>query len=200
MEKVKYVLASNNKKKLDELQRILGSLGIEITTAAAEGFTPIDPVEDGETFAENARIKAKAFAQLTNMPSIADDSGLCVDALGGAPGVITARYAGDECDSEKNMDKLLVELADVPDEERAAQFVCSMCLIMPSGEEITADGVCEGFIAHERTGNGGFGYDPIFLLPDGRGFAEISPQEKDAVSHRGKALRLLAERIAAQNG
>lgn len=195
---MKYIIASNNRGKREELSRILSSLGIEIVTAAEMGFESIEPVEDGETFAENAMIKAKAFVELTGMPTIADDSGLCVDALGGRPGVHSARYGGDH-DSNAAIDKLLGELKNVPLEKRGAHFVCSMCCLYPDGRVITAEGKCDGHIAFEREGAGGFGFDPVFIS-DGAGcFGSLSAEAKDAVSHRGKALRLLAKRIEAQS-
>ena len=192
---MKFIIATNNKGKLAEFRRILEPLGIEAVTAAQAGFSPIDPEEGETSFAENARIKAAAFCRHTGLPSIADDSGLCVEALGGAPGVLSARYAGEPSDSEKNIDKLLDELKDVPDEERTAYFSCNISCIFPNGDEITADGKSWGKIGYERRGEGGFGYDPVFMCPNGRSFSELSAQEKDEISHRGKALREFAEKL-----
>ncbi len=193
---MKYIVATHNKGKKAELERILNAVGIEVMTADEAGFVYDEPEETGTTFAENAYIKAKAACECCNMPAIADDSGLCVDYLDGAPGVYTARWAGPECNSGTNIDKLLRELDGVPHEKRGAQFVCSMCCVFPDGRVIEAECDCEGFIATERVGEGGFGYDPVFLMPDGRGFAEVSPELKDEVSHRGKAIKLLAQKLA----
>lgn len=192
---MRFIIGTNNKGKLAEMQRILEPLGIEVLTVRQAGFEPIDPEEGESSFEENARIKASAFCAHTGMPSIADDSGLCVDALGGAPGVLSARYAGEPSDSEKNIDKLLDELSDVPDDKRSAHFACTVCCAFPNGDEIIATGKSEGYIGHERRGNGGFGYDPVFMCPDGRSFSEISDVEKDAVSHRGRALKIFAEKL-----
>ena len=194
---MKFILASNNAGKRDELMQILAPCGVTLVTAKEAGFASIDPEETGETFAENAEIKAKAFCELTGMPAIADDSGLCVDAMGGGPGVHTARYAGDH-DFASGIEKMLAELEGIPQEQRTARFVCSVCCVWPDGRKITAEGVCEGYIADRRMGDGGFGFDPIFLLPDGRCFAVISAEEKNAVSHRGRALEKLLARFQAQ--
>lgn len=196
-EKMKFVLASNNAGKKDEILQILAPFGVELITAAEAGFPSVDPEETGETFAENAEIKARAFCELTGMPAIADDSGLCVDAMGGGPGVHTARYAGDH-DFDTGIKRMLRELEGVPYEQRSARFVCSICCLWPDGRKVTAEGACEGFIAFEPVGDGGFGFDPIFLLPDGRGFAVISTEEKNAVSHRGNALKNLMKKFAEQ--
>lgn len=184
---MKFVLASNNKKKLAELGRILSQLGIELTTMAALGLAPIDPVEDADTFEGNAEIKARTICEYTGLPALADDSGLCVDVLFGAPGVYSARYAGEHGCDEDNNDKLLFELADVPAEKRTARFVCCMCCCFPTGEVLHTRGECEGTIAFERSGSDGFGYDPLFLVGN-KSFAQMSAQEKDAISHRGRAI------------
>lgn len=194
---MKFVLASNNAGKRDELMQMLSLCGIELVTAKEAGFGNLDPDETGASFAENALIKAKAFCELTGMPCIADDSGLCVDAMNGAPGVHTARYAGDHNFAD-GIERLLAELEGVPAEKRSARFICSICCIWPDGHTVTAEGCCEGFIAKSRMGSGGFGFDPVFMLPDGRCFASISTEEKNAVSHRGKAIKLLLERLKAQ--
>ena len=196
-----FILASNNQKKKAEMIRILGSLdditppahsdfeSIEIKTAADLGITPPDPEETGKTFAENAYIKAKAFCEASGLPAIADDSGLCVDALDGAPGVHTARFAGDDATDGTNINKLLECLEGVPDEKRGAAFVCHITCLFPDGRQIDAEGRCEGFISNERMGSGGFGYDPVFLIRPGVSTAMLENAEKDAISHRGKALR-----------
>lgn len=191
---MKYIIATNNKKKLEELARILTPMGITPVTAAEEGFESIDPEETGATFAENAYIKAEAFCRLTGMPVIADDSGLCVDALGGEPGVFSARYAGDG-GSQANIDKLLRRLEGVLAERRTARFVCHMICLFPDGRRVDAEGSCEGIIGLERVGEGGFGYDPVFMINDTESFATVPAARKDEMSHRGKALKLLAEQL-----
>ncbi|MCL2486050.1 MAG: RdgB/HAM1 family non-canonical purine NTP pyrophosphatase [Oscillospiraceae bacterium] len=186
-----FILASNNPGKKAEMTRILGSLGIEIKTAADLGLTPPDPEETGETFAENAYIKARAFCDAFDLPAIADDSGLCVDALGGAPGLRTARFAGENAADGTNISKLLGCLAGVPAERRGAAFVSHITCLFPDGRRIDAEGRCEGFISDTPMGDGGFGYDPVFLVRPGLSMAMLDDRKKDAVSHRGKALRTL---------
>lgn len=187
---MKFIIATNNQKKLKELERILNPLGINAVSAKDEGILLDDVEETGTTFAENAFIKAEAAFKKTGLPSVADDSGLCVDALDGRPGIYSARYAGENAtDSDKNS-KLLSELKDVPEKDRTAHFNCAICCVLPNGEKIEVEGVCEGSIAFEPHGNGGFGYDPIFKYGD-KSYAELSSAEKDAVSHRGQALRKL---------
>lgn len=193
MEKVRFVAATNNKNKLKEFARILKPLNIEVLTASQCGGDGIDPVEDGETFEANAVIKAKAFAEALGIPALADDSGLCVDALDGAPGVYSARYSG-EGDAANNA-LLLKNLEGVPMEKRTARFVCAICCAYPDGRYFTVRGECEGRIGFEPKGSDGFGYDPLFFIETGESFAEISGERKDSMSHRGKALRLLAERL-----
>ncbi|MDD6395698.1 MAG: XTP/dITP diphosphatase [Firmicutes bacterium] len=193
MDKVKFVAATNNKNKLKEFARILEPLNIEVLTVSQCGGENIDPVEDGETFESNAIIKAKAFAEALGMPALADDSGLCVDALDGAPGVYSARYSG-EGDAANNA-LLLKNLEGVPMEKRTARFVCAICCAYPDGRYFTVQGECEGKIGFEPKGSNGFGYDPLFFIETGESFAEISGERKDSMSHRGKALRLLAERL-----
>ncbi len=191
---MKFILASNNPGKRDEMMQILADCGVELITAKEAGFGFIDPEETGETFAENAEIKARAFCELTNMPCIADDSGLCVDAMNGGPGIHTARYAGDH-DFETGIERMLAELEGIPHEERTARFVCSICCVWPDGHKVTAEGICEGYISECRMGDGGFGFDPIFLMTDGRCFAGIPMEEKNQVSHRGVALRELMKKL-----
>ena len=192
---MRILLASGNRKKAAEIAAILGAgagqrLGV-LTLAELPGLE--SPEETGATFLENARIKARAGAAGSGLPTLGEDSGLCVDSLGGAPGILSARYA--EGDDAARWGKLLHELRDVPAGRRTARYVCAAVLAMPDGREETAEGTCEGEIALAPRGTGGFGYDPVFLRPDGRTVAELSPAEKDAVSHRGKALRSLAPRI-----
>lgn len=187
---MKFIIATNNQKKLKELERILNPLGINAVSAKDEGISLDDVEETGITFAENAYLKAEAAFKKTGLPSVADDSGLCVDALDGRPGIYSARYAGENAtDSDKN-NKLLSELKDVPEKDRTAHFTCAICCILPDGEKIEVEGRCEGSIAFEPHGNGGFGYDPIFKYSD-KSYAELSSDEKDSISHRGKALRKL---------
>lgn len=187
---MKFIIATNNQKKLKELERILNPLGINAVSAKDEGISLDDVEETGTTFAENALLKAEAAFKKTGLPSVADDSGLCVDILNGRPGIYSARYAGENAtDSDKN-NKLLSELKDVPENDRTAHFTCAICCVLPNGEKIEVEGVCEGSIAFEPHGNGGFGYDPIFKYGD-KSYAELSSDEKDLISHRGKALRKL---------
>ena len=187
-----FILASNNQKKLAEMQRILSPLGIDVKTAKMLGISLEDVVEDADTFEGNAKIKAHAACKATGMPAIADDSGICVDYLGGAPGVYSARFSGG--DDEDNNDLLLEKLDGVPMEERGAHYACAICCVFPDGREINVQGECYGFIGFERDGNEGFGYDPLFLV-DGRSFGKYTAQEKDRISHRGNALRKLVEEL-----
>lgn len=192
-----FARATNNAKKLKEIDRILASLGHSVKSLKELGVD-VNPEENGDTFADNALIKAKAVAEITNLPTISDDSGLCVDRLGGAPGVHTARYAGENATDDENIDKLLNRLENLPDSDRGAAFVSSVCLYMPEKAQdnyVICTGECRGYIARERQGEGGFGYDPVFMV-DGKSYANMSRREKDAISHRGAALRLLAEKIA----
>ncbi|MCQ2479931.1 MAG: XTP/dITP diphosphatase [Clostridia bacterium] len=191
---MKILIATHNKNKIAELQRILLPLGIELVTDRDLGIELTDVEETGSTFTENSFIKSESGCKESGLPCIADDSGLAVDYLNGAPGVFSARYAGEHGNDEMNIDKLLDELKDVPDEKRTARFVCAATCVFPDGKRIAVNGTCEGAIAHERKGNGGFGYDPIFEV-NGKTFGETSAEEKDALSHRGKAFRLLAEEL-----
>ena len=189
-----FILATNNMKKLEELQRILSPLGVNVLTAKSIGITLPEVEENGSTFEENAHIKARSACDITHLPSIADDSGLCVDFLGGAPGIYSARFAGEHGNDEKNNDLLLEKLRDVPMEKRTANYVCAVCCIFPDGREITVRGECPGFIGFERDGNAGFGYDPLFLVT-GRSFGRYSAEEKDKISPRGNALRRLKKEL-----
>lgn len=185
-----FVIASNNKKKADELERILKPLGISVATAQELGVSLDDVEETGETFKDNAELKAQAALKKTGLPSIADDSGLMVDALGGRPGVYSARYADTD---EDKINKLLSELADSGTDNRAAHFVCVICCVFPDGRKIFAYGQCDGNIGFAPRGNNGFGYDPVFFVDGNKTFAELTDTQKDAMSHRGKALRELSE-------
>lgn len=193
----KLLLATRNRKKLLELQRILdGVLGGH--RIALLGLDDVDAhpevPETGLTFAENALLKAREACRRTGLPTVADDSGLAVDALNGMPGVFSARWTGRHGDDRANLNLLLAQLADVPDDQRRASFVCAVALVLPDGREHLVEGRQSGRLLRGPRGEGGFGYDPVFL-GDGqeRTNAELTPQEKDAISHRGKALRELAK-------
>lgn len=191
------ILASRNKKKIREMETILAQNmeGVRLLSLDDVGFVG-DIEEDGETYEENALIKARTAVEAGNhrYPAIADDSGLSVDALNGAPGVYSARYAGGHGDDAANNALLLKNLADVPAEERIARFVCCIALVYPDGREITVRGETEGLIIDEARGEGGFGYDPYFYYqPLGKTFSELTAEEKNAISHRGKAIAKLAE-------
>ncbi len=189
-----FILATNNMKKLAEMQRILSPLGINVVTAKMLGITLEEVEEDGDTFEANARIKALAACKATNMPAIADDSGLCVDYLDGAPGIFSARFSGEHGNDELNNDLLLEKLDGVAMEERTAYYVCAICCEFPDGREIIVRGECHGHIGFERDGNEGFGYDPLFLI-NGKAFGRYTAEEKDKISHRGNALRLLTKEL-----
>jgi XTP/dITP diphosphohydrolase len=199
---VRVLLATRNAKKLDELQRILDvSLGAhEVELVGLSDVSAYHEVpEAGLTFGENALIKAREGARHTGMPTVADDSGLAVDALNGMPGVFSARWAGRHGDDRANLELVLAQMADVLDEHRGASFVCAAALVLPEGREHLVEGRQSGRLLGAARGSGGFGYDPIFL-GDGqsRSNAELSPEEKDAISHRGKAFRALAKVIAKE--
>lgn len=186
---MKFVLATHNKKKLAEMQAILQELGVEIVLQSDLGLA-LEPEENGETFEQNARIKAQAVMQASGLPAIADDSGLCVDALNGAPGVYSARYGGLDDDTARYR-LLLQNLRGAT--TRAAHFHTSIVCCFPDRTELTAQGECRGTIAYAPQGEGGFGYDPVFFVPELRKtFAQLTPEEKNAVSHRGNALRAFA--------
>lgn len=190
-----YIIATHNMKKRNELARILDPLGVSVLTAEQAGIELTDVEETGTTFEENARLKSRSGCQESGMPCIGDDSGLMVDALDGAPGVYSARYAGDHGNDPANIALLLENLKDVPDEKRTARFVCTVCCTYPDGREIVVSGKCEGKIGYAPKGNGGFGYDPVFMVGD-KSFAELTAEEKDKISHRGNALKALAEALA----
>ena len=193
---MKFILASHNKGKLAEMQKILGELGVEVVLQSDLGLD-LEPEEDGATFTENARIKARAVMEASGMPAIADDSGLMVDALDGAPGVYSARYGGshDRTDEERYR-YLLSNLENVPDEKRSAKFVSVITLLYPDGHAIVARGECPGTILHAPRGENGFGYDPVFFVTsEGKSMAELSPERKNEISHRARALQVLAARL-----
>jgi XTP/dITP diphosphohydrolase len=186
---MKIFIASKNQKKLRELKRILIPMGFDVLCEADLDKPFLDAVEDGVTFEENAIIKAKSGLAQTGYISVADDSGICVDYLGGAPGVYSARYSGEHGNDEMNNDKLLSELSGVPMEKRTAYCVAAIACVFPDGRQFTVRGECHGHIAFERqSGNGGFGYDPLFISENGP-FSQLTAEQKDAISHRGKALK-----------
>lgn len=189
-----FLIATHNQKKKNELLRILSPLGIDVKTDTEIGLTLTEVDETGETFYENALLKAKSGAKESGLPCVADDSGLMVDYLAGAPGVYSARFAGEHGNDSKNNAKLLKLLTDVPDDERTARFVSVVCCVFPNGDILSARGECEGKIGYAETGDGGFGYDPVFMV-NGKSFAELSAEEKDKLSHRGKSLALLSVKI-----
>lgn len=193
MIKMELVLASKNKHKAEEIKAILGD-GFEVITQTEAGCGDIEVIEDGTTFEENAVKKAKTIMKATGKATIADDSGLAVAALGGRPGIYTARFAGENATDEQNIDKLLDELKNVPMYKRDAKFVCCIALAKPDGEIKTYRGECEGKILEARQGENGFGYDPIFLYEKyACSLAVLDPEIKNAISHRGNALKQLAE-------
>lgn len=189
---MKFILATHNKKKCAEMSRILSPLGVEVYTADMLGITLSEAEENGKTFAENAKIKALSGCKDSGMACIADDSGLCVDVLNGEPGVYSARYSGEHGNDEANIIKLLSNLKNIPDNKRNAHFACAVCVCFPDGRELCVEGKCEGKIGYEKIGESGFGYDPIFMF-NNKSFAELTSEEKDAVSHRGNALRALVK-------
>ena len=207
---MKFILASQNQHKLVEMQNILSAHGVEVVLQSELGLH-VEVEETGTTFAENALIKAKAICEASGLPTLADDSGLMVEALGGAPGVYSARYCGHHGDDEANNDKLLDAMKDVPAGQRGARFVSAVCFVLPGRASLTCMGECPGRVAFQRLpGDYGFGYDPLFI-PDERGvegggkrpntegasYAQLTPAEKDAISHRGRALEALEAELDA---
>ncbi len=192
---MKFVLASHNPGKLAEMQSILSGYGVEVVSPAEVGVS-LEVEETGDTFGENAMLKAKAYCEASGLPAIADDSGLCVDALNGGPGVYSARYGGEDLDDRGRCMLLLSNLRGQT--TRAAHFSCAIACAFPDGRTLTAEGRCDGAIAFAPLGDGGFGYDPLFLLTEkGKTFGQLSPEEKSAVSHRGKALAAFAAELGA---
>ena len=193
---MRLVLASHNRHKLREVREVLGAVVPGLDVVAAPDLGAGAPVEDGTTFAENALLKARALAAHTGLPAIADDSGLAVDILGGAPGIFSARWCGRHGDDRANLELLLAQLADVAPAHRGARFVCAAALVVPGGPEVVEHGELVGHLLTSPVGEGGFGYDPV-LVPDGdtRSCAQLSAAEKNAISHRGKAFRALASQL-----
>lgn len=187
-----FVIASNNQKKIEELDRILSPLEIYAKTAQQLGKELPEVEETGSTFEENAELKAKAACESTGFPAIADDSGLVVDALDGRPGIMSARYAGEGATDEEKINKLLSEMMASGSSDRSAHFECVICCYFPSGEKLFAHGRCDGTIGYAPRGKNGFGYDPIFFVEGNKTFAELSDNQKDVMSHRGKALKELS--------
>lgn len=186
---MKFIIATNNPQKLIELERILSPLGINAVSPKDEGICLEDVEENGSTFMENSFIKADAACKKTGLPAIADDSGICVDALNGEPGIYSARFAGENAtDIDKN-NLILKRLENIPENDRGAHYTCAVTCVFPNGDKIQVEGKCFGRIAYEPDGDGGFGYDPIFLY-NGVSFGKVSADEKDKVSHRGNALRM----------
>lgn len=195
----KLLIATYNRGKARELASLLGDVPFAITTPPEEGLD-LQVEETGATFEENAVLKARAFARASGLLTLADDSGLEVEALGGEPGVLSSRYAGPGATDEERVQYLLRRLEGVPPEGRRARFRCVIAIARPSGEVEAFQGQVEGSIALEPRGEGGFGYDPVFLLPQGRTMAELSPEEKNRISHRGQAARLAAEALRRMAG
>lgn len=196
---VKIAVASMNAHKVKELSQMIDLEGIELVSLRDLGFDG-DIVEDGATFEENALIKAKFVCEKYGMPAIADDSGLCVDALSGAPGIYSARYAstdGHNATDKENVEKLLSELKGLPFKKRTARFMCAMALVLPDGRSRGVVGKCEGIISEKVHGNGGFGYDPVFFVEKfGKTFGETTEEEKNSVSHRCNAVKLMKKELS----
>ena len=192
------VIASRNAHKIEEMHRILDAAGLDVVISGLADFPDLPEVEEtGATFAENALLKAHAIAEFTGLPAVADDSGLCVDALNDMPGVLSARWAGQHGDDQANLRLVLAQVSHVPPERRGASFRCAAAVALPDGRAEVVEGRLDGVIIDEPRGANGFGYDPIFV-PDGSGrtTAELEPAEKDAISHRGRALASLAPLLA----
>ena len=196
---MKLIAATNNTHKVIEFKRILEPLGYTVLSQEEAGIH-IEVEETGETFEENAYLKAKSVYEASGLPTVADDSGIAVDALNGAPGVYSARYGGPALDDVGRYEKLLAEMENVPDSNRTARFVCAISLILSNEKVYSFTGVCEGKIGYAPRGENGFGYDPIFMVGD-KSTAELSPAEKDKISHRGQALRKMEKLLRKmQNG
>ena len=197
----KLILATSNKDKAREIAEILSDTPFVVTTMKEEGYDP-DIVEDGKTFEENALIKARAVHALAEGAYVmADDSGLCIDALDGAPGIYSARFCGENSTYPEKFAKIFEMLKDVPEEKRTAKFVCSIAVVRPDGSEFTVRGEVCGVLHEKPMGDGGFGYDPIFYVPEfGMTTAQMTKEQKNSISHRGKASRAMAEKLKADLG
>ena len=193
------VLATRNAHKVDELRRILAESDLDVDLLGVDAFPGLpDVAETGTTFAENSLLKAHAVAAATGLPSVADDSGLCIDVLGGMPGVFSARWSGGHGDDRSNLELVLAQIEDVPDDRRAAHFACAAALALPDGVERVVEGRLSGSLIRAPRGGNGFGYEPVFVPAGGtRTTAEMSPADKDAISHRGRAFRALVPLLAA---
>ena len=201
MTEFKLILATSNKDKAREIAEILDGTPFVVTTMKEEGFDP-DIVEDGKTFEENALIKARAVHALASGAYVmADDSGLCIDALDGAPGIYSARFCGEDSTYPEKFAKIFEMLKDVPEEKRTAKFVCSIAVVRPDGSEFTVRGEICGILHEKPMGDGGFGYDPIFYVPEfGMTTAQMTKEQKNSISHRGKASRAMAEKLKEELG
>lgn len=192
---IEILFATSNAGKAKEVQAMFSNLDVDVKTLREEGID-VAIEENGQTFAENALIKAKAIAGMTDKIVLADDSGLVVDYLNGEPGIYSARYMGEDTSYDIKNARILERMEGVPDDQRTARFVCAMAAIMPGGEVICTEGIMEGLIGYEMKGTNGFGYDPIFYLPEyGMTSSEISPEKKNEISHRGKALRKMQDEL-----
>ena len=189
------LIATNNSGKVEEYRRLLGCLPVELTTPSLEGVAE-EPEESGDTFQENALIKARFYSEATGLPALADDSGIEVDALNGEPGVRSARYGGLQGRDEDRNKLLLSNMSNVPWEKRTARFICVVAMVWPGAEEETFQGACQGYVAFEPSGQEGFGYDPLFYYPSfGKTFGQTDAEAKDSVSHRGIAARKAVQRL-----
>lgn len=191
---MKFFLASKNAGKIREFGRIFASLGEEMLSEKDLQAPMPEPVEDGKTFTDNALIKARAGMLFTGLPSVADDSGLCVDALSGAPGIFSARYSGVHGDDKGNNSKLLKELEGVEAQNRSAHYTCAIACVFPDGREFAVEDTCGGYIDFSESGSEGFGYDPLFISEIGK-FSEITAEQKDKISHRGKAVKKFEQEL-----
>ena len=195
---MRIILATKNKGKIREFREALAEIGWEGVPLSEVADVP-EPEETGSTFMENALQKARAYAEAVGMPVLSDDSGIIADVLGDEPGIYSARYAGAHGDDEANNQKLIERLRPYSGDDRRAHYVCAVALVFPDGQSVTAEGTCEGILRDFYAGTGGFGYDPLFYLPQfGKTMAEISLAEKNSISHRGKALRKLIEKIGKE--
>lgn len=192
---MRLIIATGNEDKVREIDEILEGTGFEAISMKQAGFNP-DIVEDGKTFEENALKKAMAVHELSGEYVMADDSGLCIDALDGAPGIYSARFCGEDSTYEEKFKKIFEMLADVPEEKRTAQFVCAIAVVKPDGSSFTVRGECRGVLHEKPAGENGFGYDPIFYVPEfGMTTAQMDPEVKNSISHRGRALRAMVEKL-----